>query len=213
MSPADEATGLRSVLRLPAAYRFFHRLVGGDYRAVYVNSYVRPKEGDRVLDVGCGTGEVLAYLPRVSYVGVDISPEYVAAARRRFGGRGEFRCGRAGDLTVAEPGTYDLVMANGLLHHLADDEALALFRLAHSALKPAGRLVTFDGCFVDGQSAVARFLLRRDRGRFVRRRDEYLALAARVFPHVTAAVRHDLIRLPYTHIILECSPRAAVAAA
>jgi hypothetical protein len=99
------------------------------------------------------------------------------------------------------------------LHHLADDEALALLRLARAALKPGGRFVTFDGCLVDGQSAFARFLLRRDRGRFVRHRDDYLRLASRVFPNVTASVRHDLLRLPYTHIILECSAGAGEAVA
>jgi len=195
----------RSILAFPAAYRLFSRLIGGDYRSVFVNTYLRPRTGDRILDIGCGTGEILAHLPPVSYLGLDISPRYIAAATVRFGDRATFRCIRAGEARVEESGSYDLVMADGVVHHLDDGEARALFRLARAALKPGGRLVTKDGCFEKGQPAVARFLLSRDRGRFVRDRAGYLALATEMFPHVEAVLRNDLLRLPYTHLILECS--------
>ena len=80
-------------------------------------------------------------------------------------------------MTLEEPGTFDLAPANGVVHHLDDDQALALYRLARSALKPGGRFVSFDGAFVDGQSAVARMFLRNDRGRHVRRAEDYERLA------------------------------------
>ncbi len=41
-------------------------------------------------------------------------------------------------------------------------------RLARAALRPGGRLVTADGCYLDGQSRIARLLLKMDRGRHVR---------------------------------------------
>lgn len=44
----------------------------------------------RVLDIGCGTGLLLNYLPHdVAYVGIDISPTAVAEASRRFAARPE----------------------------------------------------------------------------------------------------------------------------
>ena len=46
--------------------------------------YVRHLGCRRVLDVGCGTGLLLDFLPRdVTYVGVDISPTAIEAARAR----------------------------------------------------------------------------------------------------------------------------------
>ncbi|MBX9585429.1 MAG: class I SAM-dependent methyltransferase [Gemmataceae bacterium] len=196
---------LKTILAVPAVYRLFGRVVGGNARATFVREYLRPAAGDRVLDLGCGPGDLLAYLPPCDYVGVDLDPQYVAAARARYGDRGSFRCETAEAVAGVEPGTFDLVIASGLLHHLTDEQADATLRVAHKALRPGGRFVSLDGCFVPGQSPVARWMLRRDRGRFVRDLPGYLQLAEAVFPAVRPAVRHDLLWLPYTHAVLECT--------
>ena len=189
------------------AYRFFQNLVGArPARREYVRSYVRPRESDCVLDFGCGPGDILEFLPSVKYVGLDMNANYIAAAIRRFGMRGSFRVGKVSSKTVYEEAAYDLVLAVGLVHHMADEEAAQVFRFAARALKPSGRLVTLDGCLVEGQSAIARYLLLTDRGRHVRGVEEYVRLARQVFPTVKPIVRHDLMRIPYTHLILECCP-------
>jgi SAM-dependent methyltransferase len=196
---------LRSILALPAIYRLFGRLIAGNTRAIYVRDYIRPKPGDRVFDIGCGPGDILSYLPEVHYVGIDIEPKYIDAARARFGARGEFHCEDVSDAVVREAGSFDIVLANGVLHHLNDTEARKLLSLARLALKPSGRLITFDGCFVPGQSRLARWLLRMDRGHFVRSPEAYIALAAEVFGEVHSHIRHDLLRVPYTINLLVCS--------
>jgi SAM-dependent methyltransferase len=96
------------------------------------------------------------------------------------------------------------VIAHGVLHHLDDDQARTLFRVARRALKPGGRLVTYDGCFTPDQSAAARFVVSLDRGRHVRTREAYERLARGEFSEVRTFVRHDLVRIPYTHLIMEC---------
>ncbi len=85
----------------------------------------------------------------------------------------------------------------------------ACFGLARAALKPNGRFVSLDGAFVEAQARVARILLRRDRGKFVRYAEAYHGLASQVFPQVSLSVRHDLLRIPYTHVLLECSNGSA----
>jgi SAM-dependent methyltransferase len=157
-----------------------------------------------VLDIGCGPGDILEYLPDVAYVGIDLSPSYIEAARVRFGSRGRFICKPVEEMVVEEPESFDIVMANGVVHHLDDSSAMGLYGLARAALKPTGRFVSIDGAFVKGQSPVARLLLRNDRGKFVRAPEDYAALASRVFPDVKVSVRHDLLRVPYTHVMLEC---------
>lgn len=197
---------LTTVLSLPAAYRAFQNLVGGNHHQRHLAEHAKPVTGEKVLDIGCGPGDILAFLRDVDYTGFDISPEYIAAAKKRFGQRGRFWCGDVGLAALEqERGTFDLVLATGVLHHLDDERAAKLFELARLALRPGGRLVTFDGCYVTGQSGIVRWLLSRDRGKFVRRREEYLRLASVCFPTVEARVRHDLLRIPYTHLIMRCS--------
>jgi SAM-dependent methyltransferase len=194
----------KSILSIPAAYRVFQRLIRGNARRDYVNQYIMPSAGDRVLDIGCGPGDILDDLPEIDYLGIDISRPYIEAAKSRFGQRGRFLCIPLKELVVEEPESFDIVMANGVVHHLDDEEALELYRLARVALRSTGRLITRDPCFQEGQSRVARFLISNDRGEHVRHSEEYRALAAQVFPKVTLTVRHDMTRVPYTHAILEC---------
>ncbi len=194
------------LLRFASVYRAFGCAIGGQFRDLYVQQYVRPAPGDRILDIGCGPGDILDHLPEVDYLGIDIEPGYIDAARSRFAGRGEFRCESATQTVLREPGSFDLVMANGLLHHLNDEEAQAVLELARDALEPTGKLVALDGGFVTRQSALERLLLRMDRGRFVRSPEEYVRLASRSFRDVISEVRHDLLRLPYTHHIMTCRP-------
>lgn len=194
----------RRILARPALYRGFAALVGAHgSRSELLATYVRPRPGDRVLDVGCGPGDLLEVLHDVEYVGVDMDPRYIAEARARFGDRGVFRLGPAGAETMAEEDHYDLVLAFGLLHHLDDDEVRDLMRRARRSLKPGGRLVTVDPCYAPGQSRVARLLLDLDRGEHVRPVEAWPPLVEPVFPGMVTHVRHDLLRVPYTHLVME----------
>jgi SAM-dependent methyltransferase len=197
---------LTTVLSLPAAYRSFQRLVGGNIYERHVAEYIKPQPGEKILDIGCGPGDILEFLPQVDYTGFDISPEYIEAAKKRFGGRGRFWCSDVGLAAIEqERGTFHAVLATGVLHHLDDERAAKLFELASLALRPDGRLITYDGCFVPEQSRLAAWVLRQDRGKFVRKREDYLRLASACFPKVEPRVRHDLLRIPYTHLIMRCS--------
>jgi SAM-dependent methyltransferase len=97
------------------------------------------------------------------------------------------------------------VLATGVLHHLDNERAAKLFELARTALRPDGRLITYDGCYVPEQSKAVRWVLSKDRGKFVRKREEYLRLASASFSKIEPHIRHDLLRIPYTHLIMCCS--------
>ncbi len=196
---------IRDILAHARVYSLFARLVGAERgRRLHVGRYIRPRPGDRILDIGCGPADILEALPAVEYHGFDLSADYITSARKRFGSRGEFQVEAVNAELVKKYAGFDLVLATGVLHHLNDGEAVDLFRVAHAALKPGGRLVTLDGCFKTGQSVMARQMLRNDRGKFVREEPAYLALARKVFSEVTPTVTTDLLRIPYTHLIMEC---------
>jgi cyclopropane fatty-acyl-phospholipid synthase-like methyltransferase len=195
----------RDILDHPFLYEFYHTIIGANFRSrVLIQKYIRPKPGDRILDIGCGPGNMIPFLPECDYLGVDANKSYIAAARRRYSDRGKFLCERVSQHAVHELGTFDIVLALGLVHHLEDAEAKDLFRLGHTALKPGGRMITMDGCYVEKQSIAKRYFLSRDRGRFVRTQEQYERLAHASFQDVRAELRHDVLRIPYTTLFLEC---------
>jgi SAM-dependent methyltransferase len=197
--------GLRSVLSSSQMYALFFDLVGGAARnRTLVHEYIRPKARDRVLDIGCGPGSIVPYLPDTEYLGFDVSSEYIDQARKRFPHM-RFVHERVSRFAISELGAFDIVLALGIVHHLDDAEAACLFRIAHGALKPGARLITVDGVWTTNQSRVAKYLLSRDRGRFVRTADAYQKLASGVFHQIQSNIRHDLLRFPYTLLILECT--------
>lgn len=198
-------TGLRRMLSSPAVYTGFQYLMGshsGWQRLI--GDYIKPFPGARILDVGCGPADLLGYLGEVDYWGYDISAEYIAHARAKYGARGHFECKL---LTAAELDSlprFNRVVFSGLLHHLDNHTAEELLRLAHKALEPNGYLITVDPCLVEGQNPVARFLIRRDRGQNVRTKAEYSALVEPIFSKFVAEIRHKTW-IPYTHCYMVCS--------
>ena len=94
--------------------------------------------GTKVLDLGTGTGvAVAAILERgASVVGIDFSETMIAEARRILP-QVDFRVASAETLPF-DDGSFDAVVANGVLHHLAEpDRAL---EEAHRVLAREGRI-------------------------------------------------------------------------
>jgi SAM-dependent methyltransferase len=195
--------GLTEILRHPQIYQSFQR-AGGFFgaRVRAIESYLSLNSGDHVIDVGCGPGFIVSLLPAgTRYNGIDVDRTYISYAQRRFGAVGSFHCGRFDESTAARIGPADVIMMNGLLHHLTDEEAFAVLHVARNALKPNGTLFTLDGCFRGGQSRIAQWLLRHDRGKFVRTEAGYRQLLGAALGNVRTYLREDLSLVPYTFLI------------
>ena len=199
----ERRDALRWLLDWPAAYRAAQNLLGAKQtRDRIVRDILAVEPGERVLDIGCGPGDILEHLPPLDYVGVDYSESYIEAARRRFGSRGTFIASDVKHLLDAKQDPFDLVFAIGLLHHLDDEAVAALLRDVRHCLKKGGRFVALDPLIETPQNPIARFLARIDRGQFVRTLDGYRVLAAPAFEQTRAEARRDLLRVPYSHAVL-----------
>ena len=197
--------GLKCFLGVPTFYGLFQDLVGASYgKNWFIHECVRAKPNDKLIDVGCGTGDILEQLPNVRYTGIDISERYIAAARRRYGEKALFLHGTTelyrGDQRLENA---DLVTCIGLLHHLDDRETLQVLSFAREQLRPGGRFVCIEPCLLRHQSAGSRWIMSRDRGRNIRLDEEWKRLLQSEFSNCSLHVVTGLLRLPYVHAILE----------
>lgn len=110
-----------------------------------------PQAGERILDLGCGAGQLTAAIARTRAVvmGIDASPEMIAQARANFPAL-DFRRGDATNFSVSGP--LDAVFSNAVLHWVKDAAAVAA--CVSRALKPAGRFVAELGGHRNIQSIV-----------------------------------------------------------
>ena len=200
---------LKAVLALPAAYRRLMEMLANEpNRRWFIEDVLKPRPGDKIVDVGCGPGDMLTRLPPVDYVGCDISEAYIAGARRAFGDRAVFIAGRCDDWRRdARTRDADIVLAHGVLHHVDDEEFLRILEFARAALKPDGRFVFYEPCYLIWQSRLSAFLMSHDRGQHIRKEQEWKELAGRVFPRITTSIVTSTNLLGYTCIIGECRTR------
>src|SRR6476620_2468677 len=76
---------LHNILRSPSIYIWWQRLWGAyRLRQICMEDVLKLREGERVLDIGCGPGYILDYMPRVDYVGFDTEPRYIEYAKRHY---------------------------------------------------------------------------------------------------------------------------------
>ncbi|MCX7144232.1 MAG: class I SAM-dependent methyltransferase [Proteobacteria bacterium] len=201
---AQITSGWRALLSSPKVYDAFQNLMGGRRRGTFVEEFIRPHMGARLLDIGCGTAQLLEFLPGdATYVGYDPSPEYIAHARYRYGDRGEFHLGQFNAAEAAASQPFDLVTACGVLHHLDDIQAQELIALARRVLLPGGRFISIDPTYSKDQNWFSYLLVSRDRGQNVRFGQEYDELAKPYFREINGTLRHRRW-IPYTHWIMEC---------
>jgi len=97
-----------------------------------------------VLDIGCGTGEVLSKLAEregLSLAGLDLSPEMIGMARQKLGDRDDLRAGDVEELPWPN-GSFDVVLCLDSFHHYPRPfDALAeMWRV----ISEGGRLILAD---------------------------------------------------------------------
>jgi len=197
---------IKQLLNQALLYDIFKYIIGPQKtNKLLVDEYIQPSSNGKVLDIGCGTGTIRHYLPRsVQYTGIDINEIYINAAQNELKDKARFIYGditSLGSMDLQE-NSFDIILALGLIHHLNNSQAQKVFHDSFRLLKGGGVIVTLDGVYDPQQSWIAKYILSQDRGKFVRTLDGYLALVGSDKMHVESFVRHDLLRIPYSHCIL-----------
>lgn len=160
------------VMEDPAQVASFHEAGGENgvmapvylFHAAQVCEVIRP--GDTVLDLGCGPANQLGLIarlnPEVHFIGVDLSEEMLALAKRNLDARGignvELRHGDITDLNGFAAASVDAVMSTVVLHHLPDEAALfRCFAEVRRVLRAGGGLYLVDFGHLKTEAAIRYF--------------------------------------------------------
>jgi len=134
--------------------------------------------GSKALDFGCGTGLFASTFAQsgLTYHGYDIDSRLVSYARRLHSGQ-VFVSTRD---EIARHGPFDLVVANCCFHHIPDDVLAEELEWVKSILADRGTFLLIDlVADPDDRSVLRRAFRSLERGLFLRRVEEYVAIVAR----------------------------------
>jgi ubiquinone/menaquinone biosynthesis C-methylase UbiE len=171
MSSKSEAVAEFRRAYLPAAshdlflplYDPIVKLLGGDRARKQLVDQATIRSGNRVLEVGCGTGSLLLAIrhahPDVEVVGLDPDPKALTRAKSKADAAGvtiELDRGFS-DALPYPPASFDRVLSSLMFHHLPADEKESMLREVRRVLKAGG---TFHMLDLAGPDAPGGFLSR-----------------------------------------------------
>jgi len=134
------------------------------------------KEGEKILDLGCGTGEFAPLFPVDAYDGIDLDPANIAYAKRHYPNR--FSVGDATRLAFPD-NAFDKVLVAGVFHHLTDEDCKKSLAEMHRVLKPGGTALVMED--TRSKRIITSIMHRLDQGAFIRTGQEWDSIFSSLF--------------------------------
>ena len=108
-----------------------------------------PRGVQRVLDLGCGDGKLLALVlkdhPQAVGTGIDFSPTMLQRVRERFAGASNVTIVEHNlDRPLPEVGRFDAVVSGLAIHHCDHDRKRSLYEEIFQSLEPGGVFCNFE---------------------------------------------------------------------
>jgi len=186
-------------------YEIFQFIVGKrETHEIIRNEILKPDQIMNVLDFGCGIGYHSVLFKSSHYLGIEPLEACIAIANKKYASsRVKFELGNHSLLESLPNDSFDLVIAIGVLHHIDEKIFGEFVEQAFRILKPGARLTTFDPVFHSKQSKISEWVVKRDRGSWVRTEDGYTQVIKRTFLGIIdTKIYSNLLRIPYDHIAI-----------
>ena len=135
----------------------------------------------RVLDVACGPGTNTQFFTNADYLGIDFNERYIQDARKRY--NRDFVVADVRKYVAAPEDRFDFVLVNSFLHHLNNEDMMAILSHLKSLLTADGHIHMLELVLPDKPS-IARQLARWDRGKFARPLEEWRHMFESIFEPV-----------------------------
>ena len=203
-NPSEKTTGLYRLVTIPKVYELVQNTLGSKRARLRHLEFLHEHfDLDRVLDIGCGPGRITAKIQANHYAGIDINPDHISTARsRHVGAKYSFYCTDASDLPEEFEGQFTCVISGGFLHHLNDEQVIRLLESMRKLTAPGASIAIREPVYVDRQHIIARVLMGLDSGKYIRTKDQYLALLHEAGMRVPwVELMSGDLRVPYNHFV------------
>jgi len=173
---------LSGVLANPTAYRL--------WQSPFVRAKFAPvlKHNDmskvkRVLDVGCGPGTNAPLFKDMGldYLGLDLNPEYIAQAKKKYSM--EFQVADVCTYQANEEDKFDFILMNSLLHHIDTDNVKRILQQLTKQLTPEGNIHILD-LVLPEDKCISRTMALSDRGDHPRPLEQWNKLFGDIFEEI-----------------------------
>lgn len=195
---------IRRVLEIPFIYDVFQFVMGGQKRQkIFKKEYIGDVSGLKVLELGCGTSDILKYFEKCDYTGVDLDKHYIEYAKKRYKDKewAKFICSDVNEFSDKSNEHFDLILMTAVIHHISDKEVEKCFDSISKLMSDYGRFISFDSVYTKHMSPFERLLNDMDRGKYIRKEGEYVRLNKKHFKNVKWVCRKDMMHLPFNIIV------------
>ena len=172
----------------PVLFIVLRSILENDFKAIraVIRRHLRPRQGLRTLDLGCGPGAFADLFEGDDYVGVDMNARYIDHARRSR--RGAFIVGDARKVDLPD-GRFDQILIFGLLHHLPDEDVRAVLGECRRLLVHGGRILVIEDIpAISRLNLIGHLIHRVENGEHIRPVEEYRRLYSEVAAIETSEV-------------------------
>ena len=201
---------MKKFIQFHFAFNMYQKLIGGsaylhNYAKSFINPYIQDNTELNMLDLGCGTGNLLPFLKKnINYTGVDYSQDYINYAKKKFPSR-KFICSSVTDELNLDT-HYDFIVCEAVITNLDDEKSAQTFENIKKYAKPDCHIIISDTNFGKNSTKFENFLYTHERGKYLRTKEQLTALISKHFKINNISEIDRAYRLiPYKKIVFECS--------
>ena len=128
-----------------------------EFNFIFIEKILKKEINDRskkikILDIGCGSGEISRFFNNLDYIGIDVNPDYIEFARKIY--KKNFEVMNAQKLRFKKR-YFDYVVIIGVLHHMDDKNCNLILNEITRVIKDNGKIIIIED--VNTQSRIDLF--------------------------------------------------------
>lgn len=187
-----------SLLGNPFFYNSIRKIIAGDQEKTkaFVKKWLKRSRVRSIVDVGCGTGDFFDRNMDVPYMGIDINPQYISFAKKKYKTNRQalFLCVNLLSSGYLKGKQYDGVIFVSMMHHFSDEDIDKIFNRIKK-FKP--KVIVIADIIPDPPGVFRKIIVKLDRGSYIRSPEEKLLMLKQYFRVVHSEIIYSRLAVQF----------------